>query len=144
VNTTDALSFLGGAYLELGDARQAIPLLEDAVDRWTRFQHRPMLGWFTAVLGEACLLAGDIRRARELAERGREIAEAVGFKYATGWACRVLGRMARLHGNSDAAEVHLRAGLSAFLEIGALFEAARTLLDLAAGALARRDSTGGR
>ena len=143
VNTADALSFLGGAYLELGDPRQAIPLLEDAVARWTRFQHRPMLGWFTAVLGEACLAAGNVGRARELAERGREIAEAVGFKYATGWACRVLGRMARLHGNGDEAEVQLRAGLSAFLGIGARFEAARTLLDLATGALARRDGAGG-
>lgn len=112
------------------DARQPKSgLLEDAVDQWTRFQHRPMLGRFTAVLGEACLVAGNIGRARELAERGREIAEAVGFKYATGWACRVLGRIARLHGNGAEAEVHLRAGLSAFREIGARFEAARTLLD---------------
>ena len=143
VNTTDALSFLGGAYLELGDSRQAIPLLEDAVEHWTRFQHRPMLGWFTAVLGEACLVAGNAARARELAERGREIAETVGFKYAVGWACRVLGRMARLHGNAEEAEIQLRAGLAAFLEIGARFEAARTELDLAAAALARRDGAGG-
>ncbi len=143
VNTTDALSFLGGAYLELGDSRQAIPLLEDAVERWTRFQHRPMLGWFTAVLGEACLVAGNAARARELAARGREIAESVGFKYAVGWACRVLGRMARLHGDADEAEIQLRAGLAAFLEIGARFEAARTELDLAVGALARRDGAGG-
>jgi transcriptional regulator with AAA-type ATPase domain/tetratricopeptide (TPR) repeat protein len=143
VNTTDALSFLGGAYLELGDSHQAIPLLEDAVERWTRFQHRPMLGWFTAVLGEACLVAGNAARARELAERGREIAGAVGFGYAVGWACRVLGRMARLHGNAEEAERELRAGLAAFLEIGARFEAARTELDLAAGALARRDAAAG-
>jgi transcriptional regulator with AAA-type ATPase domain/tetratricopeptide (TPR) repeat protein len=143
VNTTDALSFLGGAYLELGDFRQAIPPLEDAVERWTRFQHRPMLGWFTAVLGEACLAAGNVGRARELAEQGREIAASVGFKYAVGWACRVLGRLARLHGTADQGDVELRAGLAAFLEIGARFEAARTLLDLAAGALARRDAPGG-
>jgi hypothetical protein len=102
-----------------------------------------MLGWFSAVLGEACLAAGNAARARDLAERGREIAEAVGFKYAVGWACRVLGRMARLHGNADEADVQLRAGLAAFLEIGARFEAARTELDLAAGALARRDGAGG-
>jgi hypothetical protein len=102
-----------------------------------------MLGWFTAVLGEACLVAGNAARARELAERGREIAESVGFKYAVGWACRVLGRMARLHGNADEAELQLRAGLAAFLEIGARFEAARTELDLAAGALASRDGAGG-
>jgi tetratricopeptide (TPR) repeat protein len=143
VNTTDALSFLGGAYLELGDYRQAIPLLEDAVARWTRFQHRPMLGWFTAVLAEACLVAGNAGRARELAERGREIAESVGFGYAVGWACRVLGRLARLQGAVDEAEVELRRGLAAFLEIGARFEAARTALDLATGALARRDGAGG-
>ncbi len=143
VNTGDALSFLGGAYLELGDSRQAVPLLEDAVERWTRFQHRPMLGWFTAVLGEACLLAGNAGRARELAERGRGIADGVGFKYATGWACRVLGRLARLEGRADEAERELEAGLAAFRAIGARFEAARTMLDLATGAIARRDAAGG-
>jgi transcriptional regulator with AAA-type ATPase domain/tetratricopeptide (TPR) repeat protein len=143
VNTTDALSFLGGAYLELGDARQAVPLLEDAVERWTRFGHRPMLGWFTGVLGEACLVAGNAGRARELAERGREIAEGVGFTYATGWACRVLGRLARLEGRDAAAERELEAGRAAFEAIGARFEAARTILDLATGALTRRDGATG-
>jgi tetratricopeptide (TPR) repeat protein len=143
VNTTDALSFLGGAYLELGDARQAVPLLEDAVERWTRFGHRPMLGWFTGVLGEACLVAGNAGRARELAERGREIAEGVGFTYATGWACRVLGRLARLEGRDAAAERELEAGRAAFETIGARFEAARTILDLATGALTRRDGVTG-
>jgi tetratricopeptide (TPR) repeat protein len=143
VNTSDALSFLGGAYLELGDSRQAVPLLEDAVEHWTRFQHRPMLGWFTAVLGEACLLAGNAGRARELAERGRQIADGVGFKYATGWACRVLGRLARLEGRGEAAERELEVGLAAFLAIGARFEAARTMLDLATSAIARRDTARG-
>jgi hypothetical protein len=51
--------------------------------------------------------------------------------------------MARLHGNAEEAERELRAGLAAFLEIGARFEAARTELDLAAGALARRDAAAG-
>ena len=102
-----------------------------------------MLGWFTAVLGEACLLAGNAGRARELAERGREIADGVGFKYATGWACRVLGRLARLEGRADVAERQLEAGLAAFRAIGARFEAARTMLDLATGAIARRDAAGG-
>jgi hypothetical protein len=102
-----------------------------------------MLGWFTAVLGEACLLAGNAGRARELAERGRGIADGVGFKYATGWACRVLGRLARLEGRADEAERELEAGLAAFRAIGARFEAARTMLDLATGAIARRDAAGG-
>src|SRR4029453_6621580 len=48
VNTADAWSFLGGAYLEHGDARQAIESLERAVAEWTRFPHPPMLGWFRA------------------------------------------------------------------------------------------------
>ena len=119
VNTGDALSFLGGAYLELGDSRQAVPLLEDAVERWTRFQHRPMLGWFTAVLGEACLLAGNAGRARELAERGG------GSRTASASSTRPVGPVAswaawRGSRGGRTWRSESEAGLAAFRAIGAL------------------------
>ena len=50
------MSFLGYDHVAKGEAAQAIPLLTQAVRRWSRSQHRPMLSWFTAVLGEAHLL----------------------------------------------------------------------------------------
>ncbi|MBI4012039.1 MAG: sigma 54-interacting transcriptional regulator, partial [Candidatus Rokubacteria bacterium] len=131
VNTADAMSFLGGAYLEHGDARQAVECLERAVAEWTRFQHRPMLGWFTAVLADAHLLRGEVGRARELARQGHEIAVGVGFGYAVGWARRTLGRVARVDGDRAAADRHLQEALGTFAGIGARFEAARTHLDLA-------------
>jgi DNA-binding NtrC family response regulator/tetratricopeptide (TPR) repeat protein len=131
VNTADALSFLGGAYLEHGDAPQAVECLERAVAEWTRFQHRPMLGWFTAVLADAQLLRGEVDRARELARQGQEIAAGVGFGYAVAWARRTLGRLARAGGDPAAAGRDLQEALGTFTGIGARFEAARTHLDLA-------------
>ena len=144
VNTGDALSFLGGAYLELGDSRQAVPLLEDAVERWTRFQHRPMLGWFTAVLGRSVPPGGERRPraraggagARDRGRRRLQVRDRLGLsRPGPPGAARRDGRTRR----SD----ELEAGLAAFRAIGARFEAARTMLDLATGAIARRDAAGG-
>jgi DNA-binding NtrC family response regulator/tetratricopeptide (TPR) repeat protein len=131
VNTADALSFLGGACLEHGDAPQAVECLERAVAEWTRFQHRPMLGWFTAVLADAQLLRGEVERAHQLAQQGHEVAAGVGFGYAVAWARRTLGRLARADGDREAAGRHLGEALGTFAGIGARFEAARTHLDLA-------------
>ena len=102
--TADALSFLGGAYLEQGDAGQAIELLAKSVHEWSRFQHRPMLAWFTTLLGEAHLLNGDPARARELAAEGLQIAGGVKFRYGVAWAQRALGRIDRAEGARPAAE----------------------------------------
>src|SRR4030095_16602307 len=54
------MGFLGGIYLEKGDAAQAIPLLEQSVERYGHFRVRQTQGWFTALLGEAYLLAGKV------------------------------------------------------------------------------------
>ncbi len=64
VNTADALSFLGYVLVERGAVGEAIPLLEQSIKQWTEFQHTPMLAWFTTVLADAYLAAGDPERAR--------------------------------------------------------------------------------
>jgi DNA-binding NtrC family response regulator/tetratricopeptide (TPR) repeat protein len=142
VNTADALSFLGGAYLEQGDAGQAIEVLAKAVHEWGRFQHRPMLGWFTTLLGEAHLVNGDLARARELAAQGLEIAAGIRFGYGVAWAQRTLGRIARAEAAFPEAERRLREALATFGSIQARFEVGRTHLDLAELAHDRGEAAG--
>jgi DNA-binding NtrC family response regulator/tetratricopeptide (TPR) repeat protein len=142
VNTADALSFLGGAYLEQGDAGQAIEVLAQAVHEWGRFQHRPMLGWFTTLLGEAHLVNGDLARARELATQGLEIAAAVRFGYGVGWAQRTLGRIDRAEAAAPQAARRLGEALVTFNGIQARFEVGRTHLDLAELARSQGDAAG--
>ena len=91
INTANALGFLGYAHLEAGDAAEATPLLEQAVDRLHQFGARQGEGWFTAWLSEARLLAGRVDEARALALRGLEITTVVKFLWGSGVARRALG-----------------------------------------------------
>ena len=132
VNTADAMSFLGYAYVAKGDAPHAIPLLEEAARRWSRSQHRPMWSWFTAVLAEACLLDRQLDRARALAEAAATAAAAAQFPYGLAAARRARGRIAWAGGTAAEAEDALVAALETFEAIEARYDAARTRLDLAA------------
>jgi tetratricopeptide (TPR) repeat protein len=140
VNTADALSFLGSAHVGAGAAAAGRPLLERAVGEWQRFRHRPMLGWFTAVLAEACLLEGQLDRARELASEAATVTREAGFPYGAGLAGRVLGKVARASGDLVGAAAHLAEALATFARIGARAEEARTRLECAAVACARGDA----
>jgi tetratricopeptide (TPR) repeat protein len=142
VNTADAMSFLGYAYVAKGEGAQAIPLLTQAVARWSRSQHRPMLSWFTAVLGEAHLLDGQLEKAGELATEAAALATGAGFRYGIGVAQRALGRVARAAGRTADAGGHLRAALETFGAIEARHDTACTRLDLAAVAHSLGDAAG--
>jgi DNA-binding NtrC family response regulator/tetratricopeptide (TPR) repeat protein len=142
VNTADAMSFLGYAHVARGAAAPAIPLLTQAVRQWSRSQHRPMLGWFSAVLAEAHLLDGQLETARALASEATTVATGAGFRYGIGVARRARGRVARAAGELAGAEAELRAALETFAAIEARHDAACTRLDLAAVAHARGDVAG--
>jgi DNA-binding NtrC family response regulator/tetratricopeptide (TPR) repeat protein len=139
VNTADALSFLGAAYVGAGDAASAIPLLTRAVGEWQRFRHRPMLGWFTAILAEAMLLDGQLDRARELATEAAAVAGEAGFPYGAGLAGRALGGVAEARGDLVGAASHLAEALATFGRIEARAEESRTHLACAVVACARGD-----
>jgi transcriptional regulator with AAA-type ATPase domain/tetratricopeptide (TPR) repeat protein len=144
VNTADAMSFLGHVLLESGAVGDAIPLLERSVRQWTEFQHTPMLAWFTTVLADAYLAAGEPARAREAAARGRALAGDAGFPYGLGLAGRTLARIARSEGQLDEAARLAAEALETFRRIEARYEEARTGLELAAIAAARGDPTAAR
>jgi tetratricopeptide (TPR) repeat protein len=144
VNTADAMSFLGHVLVECGRVEDAIPLLEQSVRQWTEFQHTPMLAWFTTVLAEARLSAGEPEQARQAATRGLALARDAAFPYGVGLAARALARIARTAGRlEDAADFAARA-LQAFRGIEARYEEARTELELAAIAAARAEPTAAR
>ena len=134
-----ALGFLGGTYLERGDAARAIPLLEQSVSRYASFRVRQMQGWFTALLGEAYLQQGDTERAATLAAEGLEIVTAIDYRWGIGYARRILGHIALARNRLADAESQLGETLRTFTAMGTRYEVARTHLDLARLAHRRDD-----
>jgi tetratricopeptide (TPR) repeat protein len=132
LSTAMALAFLGYAYLEQGDAGQAIPLLEEAVQQLGGFRFRLPQGWFTLFLSEAALMRSDLERAHALALQGVEIARDVQFAYGVGLGQRALGRIAQARGALAEAATCLTEALQGFAAIQARFDMGRLHLDLAA------------
>lgn len=131
LNTAAALGYLGSAYLEQGDAVQAIPLLEQSIQRWQQFHFPQLQGLFTALLGEAYLLHGEAEKARRLAADGLHLTRDVGFSYGIGIAQRLLGRLLQASETYAEAETCLKDALQTFTEMQARFEIGRTQLALA-------------
>jgi tetratricopeptide (TPR) repeat protein len=126
--STEAQGFLGYAYLEKGDAAAALPVLEQAAQRMQRFRFRQLESWFTIWWGEACLLAGQHTRARELVLQGLETATEVSFQVVVGWGQRALGQIALAQQAYTEAATHLHAAHHTFTAIQSSMEIARTLL----------------
>lgn len=131
LNTAAALGFLGYAWLEKGDLPRAIETLEDSVERLRQAGMQQLLGWFSAFLADAYLLADRLDEARDLAREALTITEGVAFRYGSGMAQRALGRIARAMGDREGAETWLGQALESFRSIQAPFEMGRTRLELA-------------
>ncbi|HEY2737964.1 MAG TPA: hypothetical protein VGK45_06125, partial [Thermoanaerobaculia bacterium] len=131
LNTAAALGFLGHAYLAQGDLPRAGEALEESVRRLRQAGMQQLLGWFSAFLAEARLLAGHPEEARELACEALAVTEGVRFRYGSGMVQRVLGRIARAAGSPAEADGWLREALESFHAIQAPFEVARTQIDFA-------------
>jgi transcriptional regulator with AAA-type ATPase domain/tetratricopeptide (TPR) repeat protein len=141
-NTATALGFLGYAYLQNGQPVDAIGHLEQAIDLFSRFHYRHAQGLFTAYLGEALLLTGDVPRARRLAAEGLELTAGARFPYGTGLVRRLLGRIAKAEGSLAEASQSLADARGLFGSIHARHEVGGTELALAevAHALGDRDA----
>ena len=131
LNTAAALGFLGYAWLEKGDLPRAIEALEDSVERLRQAGMQQLLGWFSAFLAEAYLLADRSGEALDLSREALTITEGVGFRYGSGMAQRALGRIAHAARDREGAETWLNQALESFRSIQAPFEMARTRLELA-------------
>lgn len=129
--TALASSTMGYAYLENGEPAQALPILAQAVERMHQFQHRPLQGWVTALLGEAHRLEGHLDKAHELAEQGLAITREVDYRPGVGIAQRVLGRIAQASDDLVESEQYFKAALETFAAMPARYELGRTHLDFA-------------
>jgi tetratricopeptide (TPR) repeat protein len=131
LNNAVALGFLGYGYLEKGDIPPAIEALERAVEPMRKAGMQQLLGWFSAFLAEAYLLADRPDEARVVAGEALTTTEGIGFRYGSGLAQRALGRIARAAGDHEGAETWLEQALESFRVIQAPFEVGRTRLELA-------------
>jgi hypothetical protein len=130
-NTTAATGWLGYAYLEAGQPAAALPWLEQSLAGWTRFEYGPLIVLFTAWLADATWRSGDLDRAAQLAQRALDVNRHREFRWAAGWAERVLGHIARERGDAHAAGHRFGRALGIYRSIKSRFETARTLVDLA-------------
>jgi DNA-binding winged helix-turn-helix (wHTH) protein/tetratricopeptide (TPR) repeat protein len=111
--TAVILDALGDAYLGQGDIEQAIPLLEQAVQRLEQSGH-PVQVSAMVHLSEAYLLRGNRNRARALATRGLARAREMSYQNGTGLTLRALGRIAQADGDLQAAERYFTEALGIF------------------------------
>jgi DNA-binding winged helix-turn-helix (wHTH) protein/tetratricopeptide (TPR) repeat protein len=125
------LGWMGYAYLEKGDAEEAVSCLEQAVRHMQQCGYPRMQGLYTTFLGAAHLLQGDIDKARELIHQGVELARAAQDRFGIGWGLRMLGHVDETCGHYNEAQQYFHVALQAFATLQASFEVARTQLALA-------------
>jgi class 3 adenylate cyclase/tetratricopeptide (TPR) repeat protein len=142
LNTAAALGFLGYALLEKGDLPEAIEALEDSTGRLRQAGMQQLHGWFSAFLADAYLRSGRLDQAAGVAREALAVTEAVRFRYGSGMAQRVLGRVTEAAGDREGAAASLRDALESFRAIQAPFEVGRTHLDLASLAHGAGDAEG--
>ncbi len=130
LNTALALGWLGYTYVEKGEPNEAIPHLEQAIERLRQSGYRRLEAAYTTFLGEAFLLRGALDRARDLARQGHDLARAERYRLGVAWAQRALGRIAQAEGNVDEAERYFLEAQSLFAALQAKFEIGRTHLAL--------------
>ncbi|PON17880.1 hypothetical protein C2W62_10840 [Candidatus Entotheonella serta] len=126
-----ALGWLGYVYLEHHEPVEAIPLLEQAIQRMKVLKRRRLEGLYTTFLSEAYLAHNERERAYDLACQGLLIAQQATYRVGVAWAQRSLGHISQVTDSLVAAEPYLRGALASFEAIQARFEIARTHLSVA-------------
>jgi tetratricopeptide (TPR) repeat protein len=127
-----ALSTLGFAHAQGGDADRAIAALREAIDGIRPLGLvRVSESRFTCFLADAYLYKGDAEQARLTAAQALEGADESGYLWGAAFAERSLGLAAQLAGDGKAAEAHLRTALERFEALEAAFDVSRTAFHLA-------------
>ena len=134
------LACLGRARTESGDAVQAIPVLEKAVELADRVRSLQFRCWFRAMLGNAYVISGNIDKARILARKALDVSTEIQFLLGVGWSKQLFGRIARADGDLAEARRNFDETIETLRIIGAQFELAQTHLELATLAHTQGDS----
>jgi tetratricopeptide (TPR) repeat protein len=132
LNQAIAMGWLGFAFTQAGDFAHAIPLLERAARQFGQWGYRPYQGWFSAFLGEAYRLKGELDQAWEVASKALQIGSDSRVWVVMGWARHSLGRIAQARGAFSEADEHLAEALRIFETIQSRYETGCTHMDLAA------------
>src|SRR5262245_3553629 len=107
-------SLLGAAYALAGRAAEALPLLDQMLERIAAGRRMLQHAQVLTELSEACLLVGRVDEASALAARLRELSHThTGHSYQA-HACRLLGEVARRREplDIDQAATHYRQALT--------------------------------
>src|SRR5262249_36906408 len=136
---TLAFTAMGQAYLEYDEAAQAIPVLEQVLQRYRQFRFVQGEGRAAALLGEAYLAQGDLVQAQAMAQQGLDISREIHYGWGMGLAQRILGRIALARGDLGDAWEHLQGALQALTTLQARCEVGRTPLALAELARLQQD-----
>jgi tetratricopeptide (TPR) repeat protein len=134
------MGWLGFAYREGGDHREAIRHLEQSIALLTEFRYSRLVAWFKGWLSEAYLHAGDLDRALDAADHGMRLARELRYPWGMALARRALGRIALARGALSEAEGHLSEALRGLEAMAARFDGACVMLSLAELAARRRDT----
>lgn len=109
-----ASAYLAAALCRIGEAEQALPVLEQATELAYASAHISGYLLIALLLAEARLIAGQNDRARELAEDLHSHAETVGMPFVAAGADLVLGELALMEGRPQAACERFRAAGTRF------------------------------
>ena len=85
------MASLGHVYSVTGRAREGVALIEQALTTLEQYGHRVWLVVVLTQLAEACLLGGDVARARQSAQQAQSLAAARGERSFEAWSLRQLG-----------------------------------------------------
>jgi tetratricopeptide (TPR) repeat protein len=111
-------SLLSAAYALAGRAAEALPLLDQMLERLATGSRMLLQALVLTELSEACLLVGRVDEASTLAQRLLELSHT-GHGYQA-HACRLLGEVARRREppDIDQAAAHYRQALTLAEEVG--------------------------
>ena len=115
-----AASPLGASYLGLGRVKDALPLLEQAVEHATAMRRMVEYSQWIFWLGQALLLDGNLDRAVEFARRALELSLTYKERGHQAWTLRLLGDICveRGDGTFDEAARHYRQCMALAQELG--------------------------
>jgi class 3 adenylate cyclase/tetratricopeptide (TPR) repeat protein len=129
--TSFVLACLGRSCWEASDVARAISSLERAVQLARRVRSVQFCAFFLTLLGEAFLLGGESEKALGAAREALDVSLRVGFRLGVGLSRHVMAKTSKSAGNLAEAQNDLDEALRIFAELGARFEQARALFDLA-------------
>lgn len=138
--TAFVLACLGRACFEAGDTARAVVTLEQAVELADQVRSLQFRAWFRTMLGEAYILNGEVYKADYVVQEALKASMNARFLLGVGMSKQVQGRIARSRGQLSQAQSDLEEALQAFSALGALFELARTRLELAETAYGQKDN----